>query len=73
MNEKKKKIIANVHKLFILLYSSAIGGGELFSGDDSDGLFQVAFEGSLSQVDVGQWNLMLSSCFFSLGRSKKSA
>jgi hypothetical protein len=50
--------------IFLVIYPHdnrrAIGGGKLgklFSGDDSDGPFQVAFKGILflSQGCVGQW------------------
>jgi hypothetical protein len=48
------------------------GGGKSFSDDGSDGLFQDAFEGWLSQGDVGQLKLMLASCSFYFGLSSLS-
>jgi hypothetical protein len=40
----------NTDTLFVSLYPSAIGGGELISGDGSDG----PFPGVQGQGDVGQ-------------------
>jgi hypothetical protein len=54
--------ILTANTLLVLFWPSAVGGGELISGDNSDGPFPGASNGVLGQGDVSP-----------LGREKKSA